>query len=607
MSMEAASIAAENADGRVAEILEQSLSAWKSASAATGIVERSYLVAGYSIRLRFAGPALVEPMTRALAHHEPSARPPDLTIHLGDSFSTGTDLPARLGVQGTETNPAGWIHRGVRLRARFQPDYQSLHMLETSRDAALFWTGDARRIRFWEKGAPLLLIFHWWMASHGRQLVHAAALGTEAGGVLLVGKGGAGKSTTALACLQSALSYAGDDYHLIALDPVPFAFNLYNTAKVEAARLGDFEHLRDAVANPDDLPAEKALVFLHEYAPEKISPGFPIRAVLVPRVTGRRETSVRPASPATALAALAPSTLFQLRERDGNSLALMAELLRRVPSYSLELGTDLSEIAGVIVELVERLAAAANPRPLVSVVVPVYNGARFLAAALESILAQDYRPIEVIVVDDGSDDRSAEIARSFGVRYLFQNNQGQAAARNAGIREARGEFIAFLDADDLMLPNKIGAQANYLLQHPGVGCVLSGRETLLEPGIELPAWSEKKTAGVGDDSFSERNLYELSHVREGGMSSVMARRRSFDKAGKFNPAFHHVEDLDWLLRVWESGVGVGILPEILWRRRIHGDNLTYRREAIRKEWLAWFKTRIDRHRSPPAGAGRKRP
>jgi GT2 family glycosyltransferase len=599
--MEAASIAAESADGRVAEKFEQSLRAWESASAATGVVERSYLVAGYSVRLRFAGPALVEPMTRALAHHEPSATPPDLTIHLGDSFSTAVDLPARLGVQGTETNPAGWIHRGKRLRARFQPDYQSLHMLETSRDVALFWTGDARCIRFWEKGAPLLLIFHWWMASHGRQLVHAAALGNETGGVLLVGKGGAGKSTTALACLQSDLSYAGDDYHLIALEPVPFAFNLYNSAKVEAARLPDFEQLRGAVANPGDLPEEKALVFLNECLPEKISPGFPIRAVLVPRVTGRRETSVEPASPAAALAALAPSTLFQLRERDADSLAVMAELLRRVPSYTLELGTDLSQIAAVILELLARPAAAPKPRPLVSVVVPVYNGARFLAAALESVFAQDYRPIEIIVVDDGSDDGSAEIARSFdGVRYLFQNNQGQAAARNVGVHAARGEFVAFLDADDLMLPGKISAQLNYLLQHPETACTLSGREIFCEPQVEPPTW-------LRDDERPREELdaagAELEDLRAGGMSSVVFRRRALARAGGFDPDLRLVEDIDWLLRLREAGLNVAVLPQVLWRRRIHGANLSYQRDRIEQAWLTLMRKRIDRHHR--AAGGRK--
>src|SRR6187549_3720033 len=109
-------------------------------------------------------------------------------------------------------------------------------------------------------------------------------------------------------------------------------------------------------------------------------------------------------------------------------------------------------------------------RPLVSIIVPVYNGERYLRAALESIFAQTYRPLEVIVVDDGSVDDSGVIAQSFPeVRYIRQENQGVAAARNHGIETARGEFYAFLDQDDLWTPEKLTVQISYLLNDPDLG------------------------------------------------------------------------------------------------------------------------------------------
>src|SRR5213078_156464 len=111
-----------------------------------------------------------------------------------------------------------------------------------------------------------------------------------------------------------------------------------------------------------------------------------------------------------------------------------------------------------------------DEQPLVSVIIPVYNGARYLRAALESVFAQTYRPIEVIVVDDGSGDDSGVIAQSFpDVHFIHQENQGVAAARNHGFDAARGEFIAFLDQDDLWTPEKLKVQVNYLLNHPDVG------------------------------------------------------------------------------------------------------------------------------------------
>src|ERR1700694_2891614 len=112
--------------------------------------------------------------------------------------------------------------------------------------------------------------------------------------------------------------------------------------------------------------------------------------------------------------------------------------------------------------------------PLVSCIVPVYNGERYLRSALESIFAQDYRPLEVIVVDDGSSDKSAVIAQDFKqVRYMHQTNQGVATARNAGLAAARGEFIAFLDQDDLWMSDKLSIQIEHLLKNPEIQYTLA--------------------------------------------------------------------------------------------------------------------------------------
>src|SRR6185503_10895386 len=127
-------------------------------------------------------------------------------------------------------------------------------------------------------------------------------------------------------------------------------------------------------------------------------------------------------------------------------------------------------------------------QPLVSVIIPVYNGARYLRAALESVFAQTYRPFEVIVVDDGSIDDSGVIAQSFpDVSYMRQENQGVAAARNHGIEAARGDFFAFLDQDDLWTPEKLKLQIEYLLNHQDLGYTLTQQQYFLEPGTTLPA------------------------------------------------------------------------------------------------------------------------
>jgi hypothetical protein len=179
--------------------------------------------------------------------------------------------------------------------------------------------------------------------------VHAGAVGTPHGGVLLVGKGGSGKSTSALACLRSALLYAADDYCLLdSRGEPPYVHSIYNSAKLEAGHIRTFPHLLPLISNPQDLGIAKAVIYLNDHHPERLSAGFPIKAVLIPRVTGKADTRLTPATQLDGLRALAPSTLFQLSGAGAVNFGIMAGFARRVPSYFLEAGTDLDQIPAVI-------------------------------------------------------------------------------------------------------------------------------------------------------------------------------------------------------------------------------------------------------------------
>lgn len=193
--------------------------------------------------------------------------------------------------------------------------------------------------------------------------------------------------------------------------------------------------------------------------------------------------------------------------------------------------------------------------PLVSVVVASHNGERFVAAALESVYAQDYEPFEVVFVDDGSEDGTAAIAQTFPVRYLHQQNQGLSSARNAGIAVAHGDFVTFFDDDDLMPPSRLTVQARFLAENSDVGCVL-GRQEWIDP----PPWLSR------DPVFGDLGGVNLA--------AAMIRRRDLDLVGGFDPSFTYAEDRDLLVRLREQGVAIRVLPEIVLIRRYHGDNMT---------------------------------
>lgn len=331
-----------------------------AARLAGGWHDQWYTFGGQTLRLRCAGPALLPALAPALAHliASPTVDPSELTVLAWDSASTGTLLPAlpralarrhRDDAADREA-PAGAVY-GV-----FQPGVNTLSLLDAAAGRAIFWVPDARDVSIHDRGAPLRTLLNWWLGAPDRQLMHSAAVGTPEGGVLLAGKGGSGKSTTALACLDSPLLYAGDDYVLVGTSPRPYVASLYSGAKLTDDALARFPQMAAAIDNRQRPAGEKALLYLHEHFPQRLGRGFPLRAILLPVVTGRRETSLRPTSAAASLAALAPSTIFLLPLAGRTALGAMAALVRQVPSYVLELGTEIERIPVVIHSLLSELA-----------------------------------------------------------------------------------------------------------------------------------------------------------------------------------------------------------------------------------------------------------
>jgi hypothetical protein len=344
-------------DENRARFFDAARAAFDSAQSKTATnATRFFRIGGYAIRLHFAGNALAPRLTPALEHLSCAPTTPDLSIFLWDSASTQTEM-----------TPPPWSHddygvhgeiRGyncARFRTAFNLGSGVLSALDLEKNEALFWIRNAADLPIYESGAPLLTTLHWWMSANARQLIHAAAIGKKEAGVLLVGKGGSGKSSTALRALNSDLQYAADDYCLLQGGENPFVHSLYSSGKIHSRDAHKFPFLQPALDSSTNLNNEKALFFLHETFGEKISAGFPIRAVLCPTVMDRETTTLRKIPASSSLLALAPSTIFQLPGSGQNNFSFISEIVRRVPGYALELGRDYDNIPRVIADFLETM------------------------------------------------------------------------------------------------------------------------------------------------------------------------------------------------------------------------------------------------------------
>lgn len=226
---------------------------------------------------------------------------------------------------------------------------------------------------------------------------------------------------------------------------------------------------------------------------------------------------------------------------------------------------------------------------LISCIIPVFNGEKYLAEVLDSILAQTYRPIEVIVVDDGSTDRSAAIAKQYApiVRYLSQLNAGPAAARNLGLGAAQGEFIAFLDADDLWHQEKLARQVARFEARPELDYCVAHAQNF---------WVSE----LSDEGQRFRSHRIARPLPAYTTQALMARRSLFEKIGHFNTAFAHGDSTEWFLRAAEHGAVSELMPDVLLYRRLHKENRSRIMAAnSREEYLRIVKASLDRQRLTP--------
>lgn len=227
----------------------------------------------------------------------------------------------------------------------------------------------------------------------------------------------------------------------------------------------------------------------------------------------------------------------------------------------------------------------------ISCIVPVFNGQRYLGETLDSILAQTYRPFDVIVADDGSTDGTAAIVARYGdqVRYLLQPNSGPAAARNLGLSAARGEFAAFLAADDLWHPEKLVRQMARFQARPELDLCVTHIQNFWVPELAEEA-----------KRFRDHRL--AKPMPGYTCVTLLARRILYETVGQFDSTLQHGSDLDWFLRAVEHGATMELLPDVLVYRRLHQSNRSRRLASnSRDAFLQILKASLDRRRQQHKG------
>lgn len=233
----------------------------------------------------------------------------------------------------------------------------------------------------------------------------------------------------------------------------------------------------------------------------------------------------------------------------------------------------------------------AAPNHVVSVVIPAFNRERLVGEAIDSVLSQPV-PLELIVVDDGSSDGTAAVVAAYGdaVRYQYQENRGIAGARNTGIGLAGAPYLAFLDSDDVWMPNKLQHQLAAFERNPELEAVFGHADQFYDDSV--------------DEEFRRRHPIKAQDVPATLSAAMLIRREAFERIGPFDSNFDYGVDVDWYLRATEASLRLEILPEVVYRRRLHANNINtdHGAEANRVRILA-LKRSLDRRRAAAAESG----
>lgn len=327
--------------------------------------EQRLAIAGLGVRVRVATPRLAEICLRAFAHRasgEAGAPPVDLTISVFTLDSPGNPL-RELPPRHRSSRPAGdrierWSYEGALGRGLLHEGFRALYLWNRERRTAALWLGDAGDVPYHMVATPLVPILSWFLGERGLPVIHAAAVATERGGVLLAGRSGTGKSTAALACLRDGLGFLGDDLCLVEAGSPPIVHSLFCSAKLVVSDAARFPALSPARVRPPSSGWEKAVYLFDRERRTAVVRRAPLLGVAIPV---RGAAAVAPALTARqGFLAMAPNTVFQLPGAARAACAGVKEVVSRLPVHPVGVGTSIDDIAGRIRDFAGTLAPSGD-------------------------------------------------------------------------------------------------------------------------------------------------------------------------------------------------------------------------------------------------------
>jgi hypothetical protein len=313
----------------------------------------NYQIAGLPVCFRFLDNLIREQVSPAFQHLRTGKNiPPELTVLLEGDSSHLADLPRLLSWDGWGERDI-WALEVAEMVLIIQNKGLVIGALDSLNKMGYWLELRSTGMTYLDRAAPMRHLLTLWFGLQGRYLFHGAAVGEAGSGVLILGTGGAGKSTTALACLEAGMAYAGDDRCLLSMDELPYVHSLYGTAKLSDS--SQFPSLATAIDMEGITSDEKAMYSLHRLSDSKLHSGFPLRAILLAHIEGIQETRISPASHARGFLALAASGALHLPEMRKQALRCFDFIARRLPVYDLKLGANIRSTPEAIRSLLREL------------------------------------------------------------------------------------------------------------------------------------------------------------------------------------------------------------------------------------------------------------